>query len=198
MIKPNNYENIQTGDFVPPELGGHHMTIMNVHEGKTKSGKDMLIVALDFAPNDKQPGYMRKLYDGDVRPEKKWPRMGTSYIVSVDDSGECSRNFKTFITSFEDSNGCQVTWGVGPAFCQQFVGKKIGGVYGRVENEYMGERKLRTELRWFCSDAKADSQKPPKDKMLPEKPATMAVPLPGAVTDPMSGLPQVETSELPW
>ena len=197
MNKPSNYENIQTGEFTPPAIGGHHMIIRQLKEEKTKTGKDMLVVLVDFAPNDIQPLYFSKLFEADIRPEKKWPGAGIAYVVSVDNNGQCSRNFKAFITSFEESNGCQVSWGEGPAFCDQFKGKKIGGVYGRVEDEYNGERKLRTKLRYFCTDSRADNAKAPEDKLLPSQPVN-AVPTAPAVPDPMPSFTQVNTSELPW
>ena len=166
MNKPNNYENVSTGDFTPVEAGGHHLIIKQVKESKSKSGKDMLIVAVDMAPNDRQPLYFSKLFQEDTRPEKKWPHAGTIYVVSVDNNGQCSRNFKTFITSFEHSNGVQTNWGEGAAFTNQFAGKKIGGVFGIVEEEYNGERKKRCLLRWFCDDGKADGAKVPEPKLL--------------------------------
>lgn len=198
MFKPNNFENIQTGDFNPPALGGHHMVIRRLTEAKSKTGKDMLVVAVDFAQNDSQPGYFGNLYNSDVRPDKKWPSAGVIYVVSLDDNGQCSRNFKTFITSFEESNGCQVAWGNGEAFCEQFRGKKIGGVWGRVEEEYNGERKLRTRLRWFCSDARADGAKVPADKLLPAstQPATAVPAMPQV--DQASGMPKVTLDDQPW
>lgn len=195
MLKPTNFENIQTGDFVPPAVGGHHMIINGVKEQKSSTGKDMLVVYVDFAPNDSQPGYFRKLYDGDIRPDKKWPKDGVIYVVSLDANGQCSRNFKTFITSFEESNGCQVKWGEGEAFCDQFRGKKIGGVFGRIEEEYNGERHIRTRHRWFCSDAKAESAKAPADKLLPASstPVTAVPPI-----DAASGMVKVSLDDQPW
>jgi len=197
MIKPSNFENIQTGDFVPPAIGGHHMIIKQVKEQETRTGKPMLVILVDFADNDSQPKYFSKLFDADIRPEKKWPHAGVIYVVSVDASGQCSRNFKTFITSFERSNGCEVKWGEGPAFCEQFRGKKIGGVYGRVEEEFNGERKIRILLRWFCEDARADNAKGPADKLLPTAPATSVTSIPApAVPEPT--FTQVNVEELPW
>ena len=172
MIKPNNYENVSAGDFVPVETGGHHMIIKQVKESKTRTGKDMLVIAVDFAQNDRQPMYFSKLFEGDTRPEKKWPNAGTIYVVSTDNSGQCTRNFKTFITSFEKSNNVRVDWCDGAKFVNQFAGKKIGGVYGRVEEEYNGERKIRCLLRWFCEDGRADSAKAPADKLLDHEAAT--------------------------
>jgi hypothetical protein len=54
----------------------------------------------------------------------------------------------------------------GDKFCEQFKDKKIGGVFGVVEEEYNGEIKKRHKLRWFCEDNKADSQQIPQEKLL--------------------------------
>ena len=167
MNKPNGYDEVQIGgDFTPPELGGHHMIIKGVREEKSKSGKDMIVVAFDFADNDKQPKYFAEQFEKDIRPEKKWPAAGTQYILTMDtkDANKTSRNFKSFITSFERSNGCEAIWG--DKFCEQFKGKKIGGVFGQIEEEYNGEVKKRNRLRWFCEDDKVDQQSIPAFKPL--------------------------------
>ena len=187
MIKPNNYDNVSTGDFTPPMLGGHHMIIKQVREQQSRTGKQMLVVLVDFAQGDRQPKYFGKMFEEDTRPEKKWPHAGTIYVVTTDNNGQCSRNFKTFITCFEKSNGVMVNWVEGPGFVNQFAGKKIGGVFGRVEEEYNGERKLRTLMRWFCEDSRTDSANVPADKLLPQG----AAPVP-------AGFTQVETDEIPF
>lgn len=165
MQKPNGYDEVQAGgDFIPVELGGHHIVIKGVKEQESKSGKPMIVVAFDFAKNDKQPNYFSELFDKDIRPEKKWPNNGTQYIVTIGNDGKTSRSFKSFITAFERSNNCEVSWGA--KFCDQFKGKKIGGVFGEVEEEYNGEIKMRHKLRWFCEDARADSATVPDAKYL--------------------------------
>ena len=123
MNKPNNFDNTQAGgDFTPIELGGHHAVIMSVKEQKSSTGKDMIVVALDFAKNDKQPGYFKDQFDRDTRDDKKWPFQGVQYIVTEDTDGKCSRSFKGFITSFERSNNVTTNWG--DKFVDQFKGKK--------------------------------------------------------------------------
>ena len=101
MQKPNSYDQVQVGDFTPIELGGHHAIIKDVKEQKTKTGKDMIAVAIDFAKNDKQPGYFMDSFEKDIRPDKKWPYQAIQYIVVVDKDGKTSRSFKAFITAFE-------------------------------------------------------------------------------------------------
>lgn len=177
MNKPSGYDEVKVGgDFIPPEQGGHHMIIKAVREEKSKKGKDMIVIAFDFAKNDKQPGYFTDLFEKDIRPDKKWPNAGTQYILTMDsaDSTKVNRSFKSFITSFEKSNGVECDWG--PKFCEQFKGKKIGGVFGLVEEEYNGEVKNRCKLRWFCEDVRADIAKIPTDKKLTGSAAIAAIP----------------------
>lgn len=172
MQKPNNFDNVQiNGDFVSVELGGHHMVIKQVSERESRSGKMMLVVLFDFAPNDKQPEYFSEQFRSDVRPEKKWPNSGTNYIVTIDNNGQCTKNFKSFITCVEDSNPGFVTyWGDNVQFYTQFKGKRVGGVFGNVEEEYNGERKMRRKLRWFCRDNAVDSAAVPQDKYIDGQP----------------------------
>ena len=163
MQKPNNFDDVNAGgDFTPIVTGGHHAVIMSVKEQKSSTGKDMIVVALDFAKNDSQPGYFKQQFDNDTRSEKKWPYQAVQYIVTEDSDGKCSRSFKGFITAFERSNNVTTNWG--DKFCNQFKNKKIGVVYGEVEEEYNGEIKTRRRIRWFCEDAKADSQNVPEKK----------------------------------
>ena len=164
MNKPSNYDQVSTGDFTPIELGGHHLVIKAVEEMKSKAGKPMLKVSFDMAKNDKQAGYMATEYKNDIRPDKKWPHAGTQYILTEDKDGNCSRSFKSFITSFEKSNNCSAIWG--DKFAAQFKNKAIGGVFGEVENEYNGKVTMRHELRWFCEDSKVESAAVPAPKML--------------------------------
>lgn len=163
MQKPNSFDDVNAGgDYVPIELGGHHAVIVSVKEQKSSTGKDMVVVALDFGKNDIQPGYFKAQFDNDTRPEKKWPYQGVQYIVTEDAEGKCSRSFKGFITSFERSNNVTTNWG--DKFCNQFKNKKIGVVYGEVEEEYNGEIKTRRRIRWFCEDTKVDEQNVPDKK----------------------------------
>lgn len=166
MQKPNNYDNTQAaGSFTPIETGGHHLIIKQVQEMKSQKGKDMVVVIFDTAPGDRQPNYFSQQFAEDIRPEKKWPRNGRQYIVVEDNDGNCSKSFKSFITSVEKSNsGFQVTWG--DKFVTQFKNKRVGGVFGEVENEYNGKTSMRHELRWFCADDKADVAGIPDPKFL--------------------------------
>ncbi len=197
MQKPNNYDNVSTGDFTPVTPGGHHLIIKKVEESKSKAGKDMIIVAFDMASGDSQPNYVSKLFADDIRPDKKWPRVGRQYIVVTDADGNTSRSFKTFITCVEKSNNGFVTqWG--DAFASQFKGKRIGGVFGKVENEYNGKVTQRCELRWFCADDKADNANVPNPKLLPNSNHVVKAPDQSEQLDGFLTLPEGMDEEIPF
>ena len=164
MNKPNSYDETKADGFTPVKTGGHHLIIKQVNETTSKSGKSMIVVLFDMAPNDIQPNYMSEEFKNDIRPEKKWPHSGTQYILSEDENGKCSRSFKKFVTAFEKSNNCSAVWG--EKFAAQFKNKKIGGVFGEVENEYNGKTTFRSELRWFCEDADVEKATIPERKYL--------------------------------
>ena len=195
MKKPNNYDNTKaSGDYTPISLGGHHLIIKGVQESKTKTDKDMIVVAFDTAPGDVQPEYYMNEFQNDIRPDKKWPRGGRQYIVVNDNEGNCSRSFKSFITCVEKSNnGFETQWG--DSFAAQFKGKRIGGVFGEVENEYNGKTSMRHELRWFCADDMVSKARIPAPKYLPNTNQTRPVPVDA---DGFMSVPEGAADEVPF
>lgn len=171
MNKPNNYENTQAGgDYTPIIVGGHTAVIKKVEEATSQNGKPMIKVAIDFDEKDVQPGYFTNAFKNDTREEKKWPYQGVVYILSEDQDGNCSRSFKSFITAVETSNeGFKVSWG--KTFAAQFTGKKVGCIYGEVEEEYNGEIKTRIRHRFFCNYDKAPGADIPAKREIVSKPS---------------------------
>ena len=166
MQKPNNYENTQTGDFTPVTLGGHYAVIKNVSERETKHGDPMVVVSIDFDKKDEQAGYFTEQFKKDVRADKKYPNQAVNYITS-EYQGACTKAFKSFMKAYADSNGideAKIKWG--SDFAAQFKNKKIGVVYGEVEELYNGEVKTRRKIRWFCDYNKANEQNIPEVKLL--------------------------------
>ena len=197
MNKPQNYDQTNTGNYVPPQEGGHHLIIKQVNETTSKTGKPMAVVLFDFASNDKQPNFMSEEFKNDIRPEKKWPHAGTQYILSEDENGNCSKNIKRFVEAFEKSNNCNAIWG--DKWAAQFKNKKIGGVFGKVENEYNGKTTMRTELRWFCNDSEAEKADVPAPKYLKNGSSSVSTPSAPAVDE--NGFMTVDENagdEIPW
>lgn len=162
ISKPNNYDSTPAGgDFTPVELGGHYLVIKKVSEEKSKTNKDMLKVEFDFSDSDKQAGYFMEQFRDDIRPDKKWPNQATTYILTEDSEGNCSRSFKTFITCVERSNSSVQLWKGNELNLLAFKDKKIGGVFGEQMDYYEGKEKKKRVLRWFTSfDRVADAQIP--------------------------------------
>lgn len=166
MLKPKDFDQITAyGEFKPLELGGHICQIMQVDETQSRTGKPMLIISLDTAPQDTQPGYYAEQYRADDRPDKKW---GCRVFQLVyDNEGKTSKGFKTFITAVEKSNsGFQVEWGDGFAAC--FKNRLVGGVFGREQYENSaGELKWSTKCVQFRSlEAIQNGVEAPKDKYI--------------------------------
>lgn len=194
MNKPSNYDKTSTGEYIPVILGGHRAVLKEVKETTSRSGKDMVTISIDFAAEDSQPKYFEKQYKTDTRPEKKWPYQAVQNIVVEDGEGNTSRSFKSFCTAYENSNGVQIQWG-GSNWGQQFKGRRIGVVFGAVEEEYNGEVKTRNRIRWFCDDHKALDQDIPDKKFLPASSRPFTPP-----TDSSDGefMPFRDGDELPF
>lgn len=166
MLKPKDFDQITAyGEFKPLELGGHVCQIMQVDETQSRTGKPMLVISLDTAPQDAQPSYYAEMYRADDRPDKKW---GCRVFQLVyDNEGKTSRGFKTFITAVEKSNpGFQVQWGDEFAAC--FKNRLVGGVFGKEQyKNSAGELKWSTKCVQFRSvEAIQSGVEVPKDKYL--------------------------------
>jgi len=170
MQKPSGYDDVQVGGFTPVELGGHYCMIKQVAERQSSTGKDMIVVVFDFVKPDSQEGYFMEQFKNDVREDKKWPFAGSKYIMVNDyqDPSKTSRQFKSFCTCVENSNGYQIQWG-GKDWAAQFKGKKIGAVFGAEEHEYDGKTSMRHLVRYFCSLDAVKDAKVPEAKLLMTK-----------------------------
>lgn len=192
MQKPSGYDEVQTGgDFIPINLGGHTAVVKRVKETTSKNGKPMLQVAIDFDAADSQPNYFMNAFNADTRPERKWPYQGTQYILTEDQNGKASRSLKGFVTSVENSNNAECPWGT--AFEGWFANKKVGVVFGEVEDEYNGEIKTRRRIRYFCSYDKA------KDAAVPDKKIFTGVPKTTTTSsDGFMAIPDTMEEEIPF
>jgi len=192
MQKPNGYDETQaSGGFTPINLGGHTAIVKRVQETTSKNGRPMLQVAIDFDKKDEQPEYFKEMFEADTRgKDKKWPYQGTQYILTEDQDGKCSRSFKGFVSSVEESNDDSCQWGSG--FENWFKNKKVGVVFGEVEEEYQGEIKTRRRIRYFCSYDKAKNAAIPAKKLF--RGAIASAP----VDDGFMAIPEVAEEEIPF
>lgn len=196
MQKPNGYDETRAaGEFTPVALGGHYCTIKQVTETQSSTGKNMIVVLLDFGKPDEQEGYFTNQFNNDDRADKKWPFAGSKWIMVNDynDSSKTSKQFKTFCTCVEKSNNYTIQWG-GSNWSQQFKGKKIGAVYGAEEHEYDGNISMRHLIRWFCNIDAVKDAKVPDAKLLDR---TNAAPVPSSGND-FINVPDGVEEEIPF
>lgn len=194
MQKPTGYDETKaSGEFTPVELGGHYCVIKQVTEQQSSTGKDMIVVLIDFCAPDAQEGYFSDQFNNDDRDEKKWPFAGSKYIMVNDynDPNKTSRQFKTFCTCVEKSNNFTIQWG-GKDWSKQFKGKKIGAVYGAEEHEYDGKVSMRHLPKWFCNIDGVKTAKIPVTKYLANAPA------PAAGEVPFVNVPEGVEEEIPF
>jgi len=169
MVKPFDFEMTTPirGNF-KFKLGGHHLLIKECCEKVSASGKNMLQVNFDTSEADAQPEYFDKIakYDDTGMWVIWWPFEGRKYILVEDADGKCNRFFKAFCDAVEVSNpGFHIDWSA-EHFGQQFVGLKVGGVFGEAENEYKFKRSIQTQLFWFCPDSEVEQQAIPQPRFL--------------------------------
>ena len=173
MQKPLGYDEatVMGNTKEPITPGGHHLIIKQVNETVSSTNKPMIVVLFDFDQSDKQAGLLMKEFKNDDRADKKWPFRGSQYIMVQDfqDPSKTSRQYKTFCTCFEQSNGVKINWVEdSAAWANQFKNKKIGGAFGVVHDVYQGRETVKTELRWFISDNKVEACEVPMEKLLSE------------------------------
>lgn len=166
MELPKDYEQTQgfTGEYETLEPGGYVCVIKSARVEKTKTNKDMLVIAFDIAEGEEKAGFYQRKFDDDTRDEKKW--QGVHRIMVLDNEGKCNKFFKGFTTSIEASNpGYKFTGDEA-----SLKGKKFGGLFGKEEYENVfGERKMAIKLRYIRSVNGIKEAKTPEDKLLPQK-----------------------------
>ena len=165
IAKPKTYDEININEeFEKLELGGHKGIIIKAEEYTSDfSGKKSLKVYVDTASDDKQPEYFKKQYENDTRIDRKYPNGAIKYVPLGEEENQI-KMLKSFITAYENSNGCQFDWGKD---WDQLKGKKIGIVFGQEEyTSQDGTTKLATKLNQFRSIDKVDNVQIPKIKLL--------------------------------
>lgn len=167
MEKLEGYDNAVaiTGEYERLEAGGYICRIINAKEEKSKSGKRMLVIALDIAEGEKKD-YFKKRFDEDNRAEKKWPA-GAIYRQMLE--GEKAAGFlKGLMTSLEASNeGFKWNWDE-----KKLANLKCGGIFGEEEYKKIdGSIGTTTKIK-FIRTVKAIQDgnfKVPEIKKLPQK-----------------------------
>ena len=167
MEKVQGYEEAQaiTGEYERLNAGGYICKIISAKEEKSKSGKRMLVLALDIVEGDKKD-FFRNRFNDNSSPDKKWPA-GAIYRQMLE--GEKAAGFlKGLMTSLEESNdGFKWDWDE-----KKLVDLKCGAIFGEEEYEKMDGSVGTTTKVKFIRTIKAIQDgnfKVPELKKLPEK-----------------------------
>ena len=167
MEKVQGYDEAQaiTGEYERLNAGGYICKIVSAKEEKSKSGKRMLVLALDIAEKDKKDFFINRFNDNS-NPDKKWPA-GAIYRQMLE--GEKAAGFlKGLMTSLEASNdGFKWDWDE-----KKLANLKCGAIFGEEEYEKMDGSVGTTTKVKFIRTIKAIQDgnfKVPELKKLPEK-----------------------------
>ena len=167
MEKVQGYDEAQaiTGEYERLNAGGYICKIISAKEEKSKSGKRMLVLALDIAEGDKKD-FFRNRFNDNSNPDKKWPA-GAIYRQMLE--GEKAAGFlKGLMTSLEASNdGFKWDWDE-----KKLANLKCGAIFGEEEYEKMDGSVGTTTKVKFIRTVKAIQDgnfKVPELKKLPEK-----------------------------
>lgn len=167
MEKVQGYEEAQaiTGEYERLNAGGYICKIISAKEEKSKSGKRMLVLALDIVEGDKKD-FFRNRFNDNSSPDKKWPA-GAIYRQMLE--GEKAAGFlKGLMASLEASNdGFKWDWDE-----KKLVDLKCGAIFGEEEYEKMDGSVGTTTKVKFIRTIKAIQDgnfKVPELKKLPEK-----------------------------
>lgn len=140
----SDYETTETSGFSEREklkLGGHICKILEVNMESITSKKDgktfnVLKLKFDIESPDEQAGFYQRRFVEDAKTDAlnaKWK--GYYRLTIPDNSSEefVKKNWKTFLTSVEESNpGVQINGSTG--FDENIlVGKVFGGIFGLEE-----------------------------------------------------------------
>lgn len=131
MEKLSGYEEAQaiTGEYERLEAGGYICKIVSAKEEiSKKSGKRMLVLALDILEGDKKD-FFKKRFDENTSTDKKWSA-GAIYRQMLE--GEKAVGFlKGLMTSLEASND-GFTWDWDE---KKLINLKCGAIFGEEEYE---------------------------------------------------------------
>lgn len=184
----------EAGSFEKVELGGHICVIVNAKNELSRNGNQMLKIAFDFASEDKQAGYYKRMFDEDQKRgnDAKW----RGVYIQGHHTEQSNQYFKGFINRILESNpGYMWSWDE-----KSLIGKKFCGVFGR--EEYPGDNgktKFATKCMFVHAVSDIDKVTVPEDKLLVGK-ATTQVSTSNSFTplQAYNGNLQIDDDELPF
>lgn len=146
-----DYDSVKVGgEFTALPGGGYVVYIKKAQMVNNSSGLPMIEAMVDIAEGDFK-GYFGDLYRSRMAsdPNAKYPYNGILRITAVDENGNTKKNFKSFCTAVEQSNGMTLPRH-DEAFLKALAGKIVGVLYQR--EEYLGndgKEHWSTKPKWY-------------------------------------------------
>lgn len=147
-----DYDSVQVGgDYRALPGGGYVCVIKKAQMTTNSNGLPMIKVAIDIAEGD-YAGYWQEQFRSKMAsdPNAEYPYNGVLRITATDENGNTKKNFKSFCTSVEKSNGIEALPRHDEAFLKALVGKMVGVLYQR--EQYRGndgKERWSTKPKWF-------------------------------------------------
>lgn len=168
MRQPSDYATAPAqmgGEFEKLPVGGHVCKILNAKVEQSRSGLDMLVLAIEIADGTPLDGYYKRAYERAkaYRVDAKFPGVYRSTVTKQD--GTTNPMFKGLMTAIEKSNP-GYTWNWNEA---TLAGKFVGFNFG--EEEFLtqqGEVRTNVKPRFPASveDVRKGDMIPPAIKKL--------------------------------
>lgn len=175
----SDYETTETNNFEERErlkYGGHICKIISTKIEQITSKKDgkvynQLVLQIDLESPDEQAGFYQRKFTEDAKTDALNAKWKGYYKLSIPDNSSedfIKKNWKTFLTSVEESNpGVQINGTAG--FDENIlVGKLFGGIFGPEEFQIPSSGKVITfpRLRFVRSIKTVSEAKIPSVKLL--------------------------------
>ena len=166
---PRDYDSARSFDGTGgPNLtpGGHICRIQGVRLEKSKTGKDMLVVAFDISEGSEFDGFFKKRFErsSSFNSNAKWP--GVFRCTLLNANGECNGFFKGFIEALEESNP-NYNFKATKGDEQQMRGKLVGFNFGEEEYERTDYNTGEIKVAVSCKPAYAISVASVREGVIP-------------------------------
>ena len=148
----SDYDEVKVGsDFTALPAGGYVCIIKKAQMTTNSNGLPMIEVRVDIFEGEYRNYFSDLFKDRFAKdPEAKYPYNGILRITAVDEQGHQKKNFKSFCTAVERSNGIEHLPRHDDAFLKALIGKGVGVLYQREEYEGNdGKTHWSTKPKWF-------------------------------------------------
>lgn len=148
-----DYDNVKVGgEFTALPANGYVCVVKKARMTTNSNGLPMIEVPIDISEGEYAQYFTNLFRDRMSRdPNSKYPYNGILKITAVDEDGNTKKNFKSFCTAIEQSNGIVLPRN-DEGFLKALVGMEVGVLYQR--EEYVGndgKEHWSTKPKWFRS-----------------------------------------------